>query len=371
MDQLKRSKNKTKELESIIRLLKEILLRYSWIQHKHSELPINEQYEITLKNKETEKEEMLTRQKYIMDELRNSERVLGDRQLLQSQIEMNIEKFKLQKSVKSIKETYEKMVQEKLEIKEELEKKEQHNKELKKLEATYHELLGEYKNINKTIESQENELKTPQYNNIEGVIQYLQFQMITADKIADAILLRHDAIEESIMIYHNKKMEQINKVIKDLWKLTYKGKDIDTIEIKSDLEKTGSRFHSFNYRIVFKNMDGTELDMRGRCSAGQKVLGSLLIRLALAEAFCVDCGVLALDEPTTNLDTENINGLAEALSDIITERAGNKNFQLIVISHDEPFIQALGNKFTEYIWKVEKDKYGYSTLRKVELKEVL
>ena len=47
----------------------------------------------------------------------------------------------------------------------------------------------------------------------------------------------------------------------------------------------------------------TRLDMRGRCSAGQKVLSSLVIRLALAESFCINCGILALDEPTTNLDT--------------------------------------------------------------------
>lgn len=47
---------------------------------------------------------------------------------------------------------------------------------------------------------------------------------------------------------------------------------------------------------------GAELDMRGRCSAGQKVLACLIIRLALAETFCLNCGILALDEPTTNLD---------------------------------------------------------------------
>jgi hypothetical protein len=47
---------------------------------------------------------------------------------------------------------------------------------------------------------------------------------------------------------------------------------------------------------------GVELDMRGRCSAGQKVLACLIIRLALAETFCLNCGILALDEPTTNLD---------------------------------------------------------------------
>lgn len=48
--------------------------------------------------------------------------------------------------------------------------------------------------------------------------------------------------------------------------------------------------------------DVSEIDMKGRCSAGQKVLASIIIRLALAEAFTMNCGILALDEPTTNLD---------------------------------------------------------------------
>jgi DNA repair protein RAD50 len=56
-----------------------------------------------------------------------------------------------------------------------------------------------------------------------------------------------------------------------------------------------------------------ELDMRGRCSAGQKVLASIIIRLALADAFSSQSGFLTLDEPTTNLDFENITALAESL----------------------------------------------------------
>ena len=51
----------------------------------------------------------------------------------------------------------------------------------------------------------------------------------------------------------------------------------------------------------------TSMDMRGRCSAGQKVLASIIIRLALSEAFAGKCHVLALDEPTTNLDRENVS----------------------------------------------------------------
>lgn len=75
--------------------------------------------------------------------------------------------------------------------------------------------------------------------------------------------------------------------------------------------------------------------MKGRCSAGQKVLSSIIIRLSLAETFCANCGILALDEPTTNLDASKIENLAEALTNIIESRKRQENFQLIVITHDE------------------------------------
>jgi DNA repair protein RAD50 len=69
------------------------------------------------------------------------------------------------------------------------------------------------------------------------------------------------------------------------------------------------------YDVQVVMMKGqTELDMRGRCSAGQRVLASIIIRLALAETFCLKCGIMALDEPTTNLDEENSESLAQALA---------------------------------------------------------
>lgn len=93
-----------------------------------------------------------------------------------------------------------------------------------------------------------------------------------------------------------------------MWRSVYRGTDIDYIEIKADEDEGGGgtdKRRVFNYRVVLHSR-GAELDMRGRCSAGQKVLASLLIRIALAETFCMNCGVLALDEPTTNLDRDNI-----------------------------------------------------------------
>lgn len=95
-------------------------------------------------------------------------------------------------------------------------------------------------------------------------------------------------------------------------------------------------------RQVMTSSSGAELDMRGRCSAGQRVLASLIIRLALAESFCVTCGILALDEPTTNLDEPNAQALAEALTRLMDARRGQENFQLLVITHDEKFARSIG-----------------------------
>lgn len=98
-------------------------------------------------------------------------------------------------------------------------------------------------------------------------------------------------------------MEKINQLIREYWRSIYQGNDIDFIQIQTDdFEKSAtSKKRNYNYRVVQSKND-VELDMRGRCSAGQRVLACLIIRMALAETFSSNCGVLALDEPTTNLD---------------------------------------------------------------------
>ena len=108
-----------------------------------------------------------------------------------------------------------------------------------------------------------------------------------------------------------------------------------------------------------------ELDMRGRCSAGQKVLACLIIRLALAETFSANCGVIALDEPTTNLDRENIESLANALADLVIKRSQQRNFQLVVITHDEDFIEQLSRcDAVQHFHRVSRSHKGLSMIRK-------
>lgn len=171
------------------------------------------------------------------------------------------------------------------------------------------------------------------------------------------------ALDNAIMKYHGLKMEEVNDTMRHLWNKTYQGTDIDGIKIRSDVEGGASK-RSYNYRVVMTK-DQVEMDMRGRCSAGQKMLASIIIRLALSDSFGQNCGILALDEPTNALDVENIDALAESLVDIINERKNHSNFQLIIITHDENFLCKLGQaEVMEYYWRVSRDSRQKSVIER-------
>ncbi|TGJ85129.1 hypothetical protein E0Z10_g3646 [Xylaria hypoxylon] len=178
------------------------------------------------------------------------------------------------------------------------------------------------------------------------------------------------ALNNAIMQFHGMKMEEVNRIAGELWQSTYQGTDIDTILIRSDSEATGGR-SSYNYRVCMVKQD-TEMDMRGRCSAGQKVLASIIIRLALAESFGIGCGLIALDEPTTNLDRDNIKSLAESLHSIIKARRAQSNFQLIVITHDEDFLRHMRcSEFCDDFWRVSRDEKQTSRIERESIATIV
>ena len=180
------------------------------------------------------------------------------------------------------------------------------------------------------------------------------------------------ALDQAIMRYHGLKMEEINRQLAELWQNTYRGSDVDAICIRSEPEgpaRGAQRSHS--YRVVMLKA-GAEMDMRGRCSAGQKVLASILIRLALAEGFGRDCGLIALDEPTTNLDRDNVRSLAASLHGLIRSRRGQKNFQLVVITHDEGFLREMRcQDFCDHYWRVSRNDQQKSQIERQSVASVM
>jgi DNA repair protein RAD50 len=181
------------------------------------------------------------------------------------------------------------------------------------------------------------------------------------------------ALDGAVMSFHHDKLARVNKALEEYWTDTYRGGDIERVLVRGDAsdsagasavaggsggfaEGTKRKHH---YRLVMVK-DGKEMDMRGRCSAGQKVLVCLLVRLALAEVFCSQFNVLALDEPTTNLDTKNNEALAKALERLLRRRHAQRGFQLIVITHDRDFMENLRTSdFCDSYFFVQRDSKTY------------
>ncbi|KAJ7784558.1 hypothetical protein B0H16DRAFT_1492970 [Mycena metata] len=229
------------------------------------------------------------------------------------------------------------------------------------LQTSYSHLAGELSSSRSQLKSLETDLKDFKDVNKKYTDQLIKVKM---SDMANSDLEKYGkALDNAIMKYHGLKMGEVNDTMKHLWNKTYQGTDIDGIKIRSDAEG-GATKRSYNYRVVMTK-DQVEMDMRGRCSAGQKMLASIIIRLALSDSFGQNCGILALDEPTNALDTENIDALAESLVDIIKERRNHSNFQLIIITHDESFLRKLGQSdVMEYYWRVSRDSRQKSVIER-------
>lgn len=217
--------------------------------------------------------------------------------------------------------------------------------------------------------SLQEELRRPMYKNAEK--EYLE--KVVQKKVEEATVsdlnCYYQATEWAMFHFHKERMREINTIIRELWRQIYRGNDIDYIEIKTDVPEhsTADKRRNYNYRVVQMKND-VEIDMRGRCSAGQKVLASLIIRMALAETFSSNCGMLALDEPTTNLDRENIESLSTALADIVNTRMTQKNFQLVIITHDEEFLDRLSKvEKLEVYYRVSRNEQGKSVIKKFSI----
>ena len=308
-------------------------------------------------------------------EYKSKEKSVNKQSEIQRTLEDNIalqhgkkDEKQLEMRIKELQETASKLGNVK-DLGEELKRRE---KVYNQLEMTKAEAAGQVKTHREMARNSEKELKSAEYKNIDSRLSKETIRFQTLEMVNNDLNRYYAALDKALMAFHSSKMGDINKVVKELWQRTYRGQDIDYIQICSDAEKQEGKSggkSSYNYRVVMI-CNGAELEMRGRCSAGQKVLACLIIRLALAETFCLNCGILALDEPTTNLDTPNAESLARSLIDIMHSRREQENFQLIVITHDVEFAHMLGQRQqADYYWRVTKDENQHSCVEREDIYE--
>ncbi|KAF4974883.1 hypothetical protein FZEAL_8265 [Fusarium zealandicum] len=242
-------------------------------------------------------------------------------------------------------------------------------------ENHYNRLLAERGSVMGTMKTKDEELGRllqeweMDYKDAKRKYRESHIRVETTKAAIEDLAQCSSAVDKAVMQFHSMKMSEVNRIAGELWQSTYQGTDIDTILIRSDNESsTGKR--NYNYRLCMVKQD-TEMDMRGRCSAGQKVLASIIMRLALAESFGVNCGLIALDEPTTNLDRDNIKSLAESLHMIIKARQAQSNFQLIVITHDEEFLRHMRcSDFCDSFFRVKRDERQNSVISRESITKI-
>ncbi|KAK7743496.1 DNA repair protein rad50 [Cytospora paraplurivora] len=244
-----------------------------------------------------------------------------------------------------------------------------YDRELSLLQAKRSEALGQINATDKELE-RAIELFEQDYKDAEEKYRKSSIELATTRGAIEDLATFSTSLDKAIMHYHSLKMEEVNRIAGELWRATYQGTDIDTIAIRSDVDASNNTRRAYNYRVTMVKQD-TEMDMRGRCSAGQKVLASIIIRLALAESFGISCGLIALDEPTTNLDSDNIRSLAVSLHGIIKARQAQTNFQLIVITHDEEFLRHMRcSDFCDEFYRVKRDENQCSKVQREEIARI-
>uniref|UniRef100_A0A1B0FGD5 Rad50/SbcC-type AAA domain-containing protein n=1 Tax=Glossina morsitans morsitans TaxID=37546 RepID=A0A1B0FGD5_GLOMM len=233
------------------------------------------------------------------------------------------------------------------------------------------ELQGQRGEVNHQIKKLERELNEPKFR--DSLLNYRRnyYEVALSRNLCDDLGQHRVALEWALVQFHTEKMQEINRLIREYWRMIYRGNDIDYIQIQTadDPESkkdasSANRRRNYNYRVV-QSKNSSVIEMRGRCSAGQRVLASLIIRMALAETFSSNCGVLALDEPTTNLDRSNILSLCDALNRVVEERQAQSNFMLLIITHDEEFISTLGK--IDCYNRVSRNDECKSIVRRVEV----
>lgn len=370
--------NKQSVLENKLELIKRDKLALDHViseLKKFQDMNLHQTYEDEKKKIKQHKEklaELEKKQEELKKKLKDIEAYIANEETTYRNIQDNIDLLNIAKAKQEAIDKFNELIKQcgDTDLSKYQKEREVNKIEIQKMNIELGKLSGTLGTLKGSCEKMEAELNEKKYKN--ATKDYLQsvYKVHTLQVMIDDILKYKNVLEKSLLDFHKDKMEQINLLLREYWNNIYQGNDIDYITIKTDEEdETGKsvaqseKKRSYNYRVV-QSKNGSEVDMRGRCSAGQKVLASLIIRMALADTFSLNCGILALDEPTTNLDSANIRSLCTALARIVQERDDDTGkFMLIVITHDEEFAKALER--ADHFWSLSRNNKGCSRIEKV------
>jgi DNA repair protein RAD50 len=66
----------------------------------------------------------------------------------------------------------------------------------------------------------------PEYKNVDEEYRIATIELETTELVLKDMRKYHDHLDKALLNFHSLKLAQINKIIHELWMLTYKGEDI-------------------------------------------------------------------------------------------------------------------------------------------------
>jgi len=130
----------------------------------------------------------------------------------------------------------------------------------------------------------------------------------------------------------------VNEVMAEIWPTLYPYGDFTNVKLMIE-----------NRDYVLKARTTSEwVNVEGITSGGERSLAALALRIAFSLALARNLGMLVLDEPTHNLDTNAVDELAITLR----ERLPNLIDQIFLITHEERLESAVSG----YLYRLERNK---------------
>jgi len=187
-----------------------------------------------------------------------------------------------------------------------------------------------------SLESQikDKEKQAAEYERIEKGIERMRVQISNLNKFKLALL-------DTEAFLRNRLVSSINEMMQNLWPKLYPYGDY--VSIRLDAKKD-------DYLLEVDTGLGEDswISVDGIASGGERSIGCLVMRIALAMVVVPNLKWLILDEPTHNLDSTGISKLIEVLGESLPSVVE----QIFIITHDDNLKQIASAR----VYQFDRDK---------------
>jgi exonuclease SbcC len=172
------------------------------------------------------------------------------------------------------------------------------------------------------------------------MLKKLSYEVKFLDDSVDNLRVLQSALENTQVALRQEFTESLNAGLDDVWARIYPYGDYTSLRL-------GVEEKSYLLQVK-RTSDGNWVDADGIASGGERSAACLALRIAFSLVLTQNLSWLILDEPTHNLDSNAVQGLARAMREHLPELVE----QIFLITHDENMEQAVSG----YLYRLEREK---------------